>query len=75
MMEISFQIDQNAGGRYTAKAIGSPIVVEAADVESIAAEICGAVREHFADEAERPRLVHFYFLCNGAFASSCSLPL
>jgi hypothetical protein len=75
MMEISFQVDQNAEGRYTAKALGVPIAVEADDVESIATEVCRAVWAHFANEAQRPRLVHLYFLCNGAFVSSCSLPL
>ena len=75
MVEISFQVDQDAGGGYTAKALGAPIVVEAGSVESIAAEICRSVRTHFADDAGRPRLVHLYFLSNGAFVSSCSLPL
>ena len=75
MMEISFQVEQTARGGFTAKALGAPIVAEADDVESIATGVCEAVRRHFAEESERPRLVHLYFLSNGAFTSSCSLPL
>jgi len=75
MTEIAFQVDQDPAGNFTVRAIGLPIEVAAGDVAQIETNIRAALAEHFPDPAERPQVVHLYFLCQGAIASTCTLPL
>ena len=75
MKEIEFQVNEHPDGHFTAQALGLPIVAEAVDVEGLSASIQKAVIAHFPDPTGRPATVHLYFLCGGAIASACDLPL
>ena len=75
MKEITFEIEDELAGGFTARAIGVPIVARSADVEGLAASVRQAVIGHFAEAADRPETLHLYFLSEGAVASICSLPM
>lgn len=75
MKEIAFQVNEQPAGHFTAQALGLTMVAEADDVEGLSASIRHAVFGHFPDPADRPTTIHLYFLCGGAIASACTLPL
>ena len=61
MTEIVFQIEDDPDGGLTARAIGASIFTEAETVEELRAKIRDAVRCHFDNPAERPKMIRLHF--------------
>jgi hypothetical protein len=60
--EIIFVAEQAAEGGYVARALGQSIFAEADDLETLQAELRDAVRCHFEDDAERPRIIRLHLV-------------
>ena len=58
--EIVFLVEEDPDGGYTARSIGDSIFTEAADLDALREMIRDAVRCHYPDEAERPRIVRMH---------------
>ncbi len=57
--EMTFVVNQTAEGRYTARALGDPITVEAETLDALRERIQEAVLTHF-DEAHAPTVIHLH---------------
>jgi len=62
MTEIIFLVEDDPEGGYTARAVGASIFTEADDVDQLREMIRDAVRCHFPDEAERPRVIRLHWV-------------
>ena len=62
MAEIVFLVEDDPEGGYTARAVGASIFTEADDVDQLREMIRDAVRCHFPDEAERPRVIRLHWV-------------
>ncbi|MEP0916130.1 2-oxoisovalerate dehydrogenase [Leptolyngbya sp. DQ-M1] len=67
--EIVFLIEDAPEGGYTARALGESIFTEADDVARLREEIRDAVRCHFPDEQDRPKLIRLHFVRDEVIAS------
>ena len=61
MDELTFQVEQEPEGGYTARALGASIFAEAEDLESLRGEVRDAVRCHF-EEAQGPKVIRLHFV-------------
>lgn len=61
MTEIVFVIEKDPDGGYTAKAVGESIFAEADNSKSLRENVRDAVRCHFPDEQERPKMIRLHF--------------
>ncbi|WP_414562017.1 MULTISPECIES: 2-oxoisovalerate dehydrogenase E1 subunit beta [unclassified Anabaena] len=59
--EIVFLIEEDPEGGYTAKALGESIFTQADDIASFKEMLRDAVRCHFPDEANRPKVIELIF--------------
>lgn len=62
MNEIIFVVEEAPEGGYSARALGVSIFSEADDLETLQKELRDAVRCHFEDESERPRIIRLHFV-------------
>jgi len=62
MAEIVFLVEDDPEGGYTARAVGASIFTEADDVDQLREMIRDAVRCHFPDEDERPRVIRLHWI-------------
>ena len=62
MTEIIFLVEDDPEGGYTARAVGASIFTEADDVDQLREMIRDAVRCHFPDEDERPRVIRLHWI-------------
>jgi len=62
MSELIFVVEEAPEGGFTAKALQASIVTEAESLEELRANILDAVRCHFADERERPKMVRLHLV-------------
>ena len=62
MDEIIFVVEEAPEGGCSARALGAPIFSEADDLEALQSAVRDAVLCHFADEAERPRMIRLHFV-------------
>jgi predicted RNase H-like HicB family nuclease len=69
MTEIVFLVEQDAEGGYVAQAIGESIVTQADDMATLRDMVRDAVRCHFPDEAQRPRLIRLHFVRDEVIAA------
>jgi len=60
--EIIFVVEEAPEGGYSARALGVSIFSEADDLETLQKELRDAVRCHFEDESERPRIIRLHFV-------------
>jgi len=67
--ELVFVVEEAPEGGYTAKALGVSIVTEADDLETLRAQVLDAVRCHFAEEKQRPRLIRLHMVKDEVLAS------
>ena len=56
--EIVFLVEEDPDGGYTARSVGDSIFTQAGDLDALREMIRDAVRCHYPDEAERPRMIH-----------------
>ena len=62
MGELIFVVEEAPEGGYNARALGVSIFTEADDLEQLRRNIVDAVRCHYGEDAERPRLVRMHFV-------------
>ena len=62
MTEIVFLIEEDPEGGYTARALGESIFTQADDVVSLKEMVRDAVRCHFPDEVNRPKVIRLHFV-------------
>lgn len=58
--EIVFLVEDDPDGGYTARALGPAIFTQADDLEKLRERILDAVRCHFPDDAQRPKMVRLH---------------
>lgn len=62
MDEIIFLVEEDPEGGYTARALGHPIFTEADTEEAVHESVRDALRCHFDDETQLPRIVRLHFV-------------
>jgi hypothetical protein len=60
MTEIVFLVEDDPEGGYTARALGASIFTQADDMASLRENVLDAVRCHFPDDAQRPKMVRLH---------------
>ena len=60
MTEIVFLVEDDPEGGYTARALGESIFTQADDLDALRQNIMDAVRCHFPDDKERPKMVRLH---------------
>jgi len=61
MNEIIFLVEEAPEGGFTARALGQSIFTEADDLLSLEENVRDAIRCHFDNEDDRPRIVRLHF--------------
>jgi hypothetical protein len=67
--EILFLIEEDPEGGYTAKALGESIFTQASDMQSLKEMVRDAVRCHFPDEVNRPKVIRLHIVRDEVIAS------
>ena len=62
MEEVVFVVEEAPEGGYTARALGVSIVTEADDLHALRRQVIDAVRCHFADAPQHPRLIRLHLV-------------
>jgi len=60
MTELVFLVEEEPEGGYTARALGESIFTQADDLATLRQNVLDAVRCHFSDCAEGPKLVRLH---------------
>jgi hypothetical protein len=68
MTELVFVVEEDIDGGLTAKAVGEGIFTEGDDMEQLRQNIRDAVRCHFDDPKDRPRIIRLHFTRDEVFA-------
>ncbi len=69
MTEIIFLVEEDPQGGYVAHAAGQSIVTQADDLHALREMVRDAVRCHFPDEAQRPRLIRLHIVHDEVIAA------
>lgn len=69
MNGIVFSVEEAPEGGLTARALGEAIFTEADDFESLKEMVRDAVRCHFPDEKERPKVIRLHYVRDEVIAS------
>ncbi|MDP3041933.1 MAG: 2-oxoisovalerate dehydrogenase [Candidatus Omnitrophota bacterium] len=67
--ELVFIVEEAPDGGYIAKALGVSIITEADDLEALRPRVLDAVRCHFAEEKQRPRIIRLHMVKDEVLAS------
>jgi len=67
--ELVFIVEEAPDGGYIAKALGVSIITEADDLETLRSHVLDAVRCHFAEEKQRPRIIRLHMVKDEVLAS------
>jgi hypothetical protein len=62
MTELIFVVEEAPEGGYAARALGVSIFTEADTFPALKANVIEAVRCHFEEESERPKLVRLHLV-------------
>ncbi len=62
MSEIVFLVEEDAEGGYTARALGESIFTEGDTEEELKENVVDALRCHYDDESEIPRVIWLHFV-------------
>jgi hypothetical protein len=62
MCEIIFLVEEDPEGGYTARALGYPIFTEADTEDALRESVLDALRCHFDNEEEIPKIVRLHFV-------------
>jgi hypothetical protein len=62
MNEMIFLVEEDPEGGYTARALGHPIFTEADTEEELKAAVFDALRCHFDDQADMPKIIRLHFV-------------
>jgi predicted RNase H-like HicB family nuclease len=69
MIEITVLVEEDPEGGIIARAVGQSIFTQADSVEELHAMVRDAVRCHFADEPEAPKLIRLHFVRDEVIAA------
>jgi predicted RNase H-like HicB family nuclease len=69
MTEIVFLVEDDPEGGFVARAVGQGIFTQADTIEELHAMVRDAVRCHFADEPEAPKLIRLHFVRDEVIAA------
>ncbi len=69
MPEIVFIVEEDADGGFTARAVGEGIFTEADDLVELREAVRDAVRCHFPNKEERPRVIRLHRVHEDVFAA------
>ena len=69
MTEIVFVVEQDPDSGYVARSVGTAIVTQAESLEALREMLRDAVRCHFPDEANRPRLIRLHVVHDEVIAA------
>ncbi len=69
MTEIVFLVEEDAGGGYTAAAVGESVFTEASDLPGLREAVREAVRCHLPDADRRPKLIRLHFVRDEVIAA------
>jgi len=67
--EVVFIVEEAPEGGYIAKALGVSIITEADDLEALRSQVLDAVRCHFVEEKQRPRIIRLHMVKDEVLAS------
>lgn len=62
MAEIIFVVEEAPEGGFTARALGASIFTEADNLTELKERVVDAVRCHYGDRADRPKLVRLHLV-------------
>ena len=62
MSELIFLIEEAQEGGYTARALGVSIFTQAEDIDELKGNILDAVRCHFGNDKDRPKMVRLHLV-------------
>ncbi len=62
MTEIVFLVEDAPEGGYTARALEESIFTEADDIQTLRQNVLDAVRCHFPDAEDRPKMVRLHMV-------------
>ncbi|MGQ9573980.1 MAG: hypothetical protein ACUVUC_01555 [Thermoguttaceae bacterium] len=68
MTEIVFLVEDEPEGGYTGRGLGESIFTQADDIAALRQNVLDALGCHFADRAERPKLVRLHPVRDEVFA-------
>jgi hypothetical protein len=60
--EMIFLVEEDPEGGYTARALGHPVFTEADTEEELKTAVFDALRCHFDDPADMPKIVRLHFV-------------
>jgi len=69
MLEIMLLVEEDPEGGFVARAVGQGIFTQADTVEELHAMVRDAVRCHFADEPDAPKLIRLHFVRDEVIAA------
>jgi dephospho-CoA kinase len=69
MTEIIFLVEEAPEGGYTARALGEAIFTDADTVDALREAVRDAVRCHFEDAEQAPRVIRLHFVREEVFAA------
>lgn len=69
MNEIVFVIEEDPDGGWTARALGHSIFTEADDMAGLKDAVRDAVRCHFIQEQDRPRVIRLHWVRDEVIAA------
>ena len=62
MTKITFLVEEDPEGGYTARALGESIFTQADDMDALREMVRDAVRCHFPDESTRPKVIRLHLV-------------
>ncbi len=62
MTELLFIVTENPGGGYSAQAVGQSVFTQADTDDELERNVREAVRGHFDDPEQLPRVLHLHFV-------------
>lgn len=69
MTEIVFVVEEDPEGGYTARALGEAIFTQAEDMPSLREMVRDAVRCHFPDADNRPKMIRLHYVSDDVIAA------
>jgi hypothetical protein len=69
MTEIVFTVEEDPEGGYTAHAHGAAIFTQAETVVALRDQVRDAVRCHFSDDRERPKIIRLHYVRDEVIAA------
>ncbi|HAZ10652.1 MAG: 2-oxoisovalerate dehydrogenase [Omnitrophica bacterium GWA2_41_15] len=67
--ELVFVVEEADDGGYIARSLGVSIITEADDLEALRSQVLDAVRCHFTEEKQRPRIIRLHMVKDEVLAS------